>query len=166
MIRCYYAAETIDTVAKAGRRRVIGCGCLLYTWPALVLVGITIRDPTLWFRFPSALLLWGGTSFYCGIIYLFHWLILNVEKTTLQHAGDEITLDDNEIRLVRADGTHILFPREGLKCSYSYHATGNRIFKIWNSQMSSSPKIILTSHIENAKELVETIQPGIWEIYD
>jgi len=37
------------------------------------------------------------------------------------------------------------------------------IFKIKNSQLASSSEIVLTSVMENTRELVETIQPGSWD---
>ena len=163
MIQCYYTRKTLDTVAKAGRRRAVGCGGVLFGFLALVLIGITLQDPVIWFQPLEFVLVMAGFAFLIGITYLFHWLLRNVEKTTLDHAGDEITLDDDEIRLLRADGTQITLPRKGLKIRVPYYASGSMIFKIKNSQLASSSEIVLTSVMENTRELVETIQPGSWD---
>ena len=100
---------------------------------------------------------------WVGAWYFFHWLLRTIEKTTLKHAGDEITLDDNEIRLVKADGTQITFPRDGLKIRSPYYASGCQIFRTSTSRFVSFHEIVLTSDTENAQELVETIQPGSWD---
>lgn len=167
MIRCHYTPETIEKAAKEGRNRAIGCGGLLWGLPAWALFEMTRHEPSLWFRFPDALFLWIWAGGWYGLSYFFHWAFLNIEKTTLRHAGDEITLDDNEIRLVKADGTQVTLPRDGLTCHSPFpYAAGNQIFKIRNLQIISSPEIELTSDMENAKELVETIQPGAWYTMD
>jgi len=163
MIRCYYTKETIDAVSKSGRYRAIGCGGFIYGFAALALIGITIQDPLCWFRLRDVLFLLCWTFLFCGGVYFFHWLICNIEKTTLKHAGDEITLDKAEIRLVKADGTQVALPRKGLKIRSPYYAVGRQIFRISNLRLDSSPEIVLTSDMENAKELVETIQPGSWD---
>jgi len=161
MIQCYYTKETLGIVAKSGRYRAIGCGSVWWGLPVLLFTIELIRNPGFLFRNALFLLIWCIGWF--GISYLFHWLLCNIEKTTLQHAGDEITLDDNEIRLVKSDGTQITLPRQGLTIRSPYYACGNQIFKIRNSRFTSSPEIVLTSDMENAKELVETIQPGSWD---
>ena len=162
MIRCYYTQETLDTVAKAGRQRAIGCGCIVYGWAALILIGITIYDPAIWVRLPDALVLWCCTGFYCGLFYLMHWSLCYNERTTLEHAGDKITLDDDKILLVRVDGTQITLPRKGLKI----HSRDYHVYRIRSSQYDFSPEIVLTPAMENAKELIETIQPGGWWTMD
>jgi hypothetical protein len=162
MIKCYYTKETLDRVAKSGRYRAIGCGGFLYGWFILALIVITVQDPALWLRVRDALFVSGCAVFWFGILYFFHRLLLNIERTTLKHAGDEITLDDDEIRLVSADGTKITLPRYGLKIYYPYYATGSMIFTITNPGISKD-KIVLTSNMENARELIETIKPGSWD---
>jgi|GEM_PF-1996913 len=166
MIRCHYTQETLDTVAKAGRRRAIGCGGFWYGVMLFGLIAAAIQEPGVWFRAPLFLL--GFTVFWCGMGYFFHRLLCNIEKTTLQHAGDEITLDDNEIQLVAADGTQITLPREGLRVQGGYYAAGSVIYTIWNPKFSKDKKdkIVLTTYIENAEELVKTIRPGAWDTGD
>jgi len=129
MIRCHYTKETIDTVSKAGRYRAIGCGGLWCGLPALPLIAMTIQDPAIWLLPRNVLFVLAFGVVWIGAAYFFHWLLCNIEKTTLKHAGDEITLDDDEIRLVKADGTQITFPREGLKIRSPYYASGRQIFK-------------------------------------
>jgi uncharacterized protein YjeT (DUF2065 family) len=164
MIHCYYTKETLDRVAKSGRYRAIGCGVVLVGVPVFLMIrslideinqnGFVLSDNVLFLS--GIIIVWiGGWSF-------FHRLHCNIEKTTLEHAEDEITLDDNEIRLVKVDGTQITLPREGLKViPISYYVAGNMSFKIWNPKISQD-EIVLTSDMENVKELVETIQPGTW----
>ncbi|MCL2348377.1 MAG: hypothetical protein FWC50_08965 [Planctomycetaceae bacterium] len=159
MIRCYYTRATLDTVAKAGRRRAIGCGGILLGIPILLLMGATIRDPRFLFDHLQILL---ACFFWFGILFFFHYKIRNIEKTTLQHAGDEIILDDDEIRLVKMDGTQFALPRNGLRVQGGYYAAGNVVYSIWNPNISKD-KIVLTTNMENAKELVETIRPGAWD---
>ena len=163
MIRCYYTKETIDTVSKARRYRAIGCGGFWYGLPALALIVQTIQAPAIWLQPRDVLFLLAFGVAWVGAGYFFHWLLCNIEKTTLEHAGDEITLDDAEIRLVKADGVQITFPREGLKIRSPYYACGRQIFRISTAQFASIHEIVLTSDMENAKELVETIQPGSWD---
>jgi hypothetical protein len=162
MIRCHYTRKTIDMVAKAGRYRAIGCGGFLYGWLAMALVGITIQEPAIWFQPSKVAFTVACVVGFIAMTYFFHRLHLNIEKTTLEHAGDEITLDDDEIRLVTADGTQITLPREGLRVQGGYYAAGNVTYRIWNPKFSKD-KIILTSDMENAEELVETIRPGAWD---
>ena len=163
MIRCYYTRETINIVAKAGRRRAIGCGGVWFGWMLFALVAITIKEPGVWFRGP--LFLYGCTGLWCGMGYFFHRLLSNIEKTTLERAGDEITLDDSEIRSAAADGTQIALPREGLRVQGGYYAAGSVVYTIWNPKFSKDKKnkIVLTTYMENAKELIETIRPGAWD---
>lgn len=164
MIRCYYTEETLNRVTKARRYRAMGCGGFLYGWVVLVLIGITIQNPAIWFRFHDVVFLLGCVGGYCGMVFFFHRLLCNIEKTTLVHAGDEITLDDNEIRLVKVYGTQMTLPREGLKViKASPYVAGNMSFNIRNPEWSKWDEIVLTIDMENAKELVETIQPGTWE---
>jgi len=163
MIRCYYSKETIDRVAEAGRYRAIGCGGLWCGWYALVLIGISMQNPVLWFRWRATLVILALSVLWIGGGYFFHWLLRNIEKTTLKHAGDKITLDDDEIRLDKSDGTQITLPRKELKIRSPYYACGRQIFRIISSQFTPSPEIVLTSDMENARELVETIQPGSWD---
>ena len=94
----------------------------------------------------------------CGLLYLIHWSLLKIEKTTLQLAGDEITLNDYEIRLVRTDGTQTFIPRKGLRV----RTASGMIYEIWNMNVPND-KIVLTSYMENAKELIDTIEPGMWD---
>jgi len=163
MIRCHYTQKTINTVAKAGRYRAIGCGGAWVGVMLFALVAMTIKEPGVWFRAP--LFLYGCTVLWCGMGYFFHRLLSNIEKTTLEHAGDEITLDDSEIRLVAADGTQITLPREGLRVQGGYYAAGSVVYTIWNPKFSKDKKnkIVLTTYMENAKELIETIRPGAWD---
>ncbi|MCL2624153.1 MAG: hypothetical protein FWD31_10860 [Planctomycetaceae bacterium] len=164
MIRCYYIRETLDTVAKAGRRRAIGCGGVWYGWMLFALIAITIKEPGVWLRAP--MFLYGCCAvLWCAMGYFCHRLLGNVEKTTLQHAGDEITLDDNEIRLVAVDEKQIALPREGLRVQGGYIAAGSVIYTIWNPKFSED-KIVLTTNMENARELVETIRSGAWDTGD
>ena len=58
----------------------------------------------------DAVVLLCGVGLYSMVTFLFHRLIFVVERTTLQHADDEIILDDNEIRLVKMDRTQISLP--------------------------------------------------------
>ena len=158
MIRCYYTKETLDTVARAGRCRAIRWGGVWYGGMLIVAVGGVILNPE---NLNACLLIF--CSVWCGAGYLYHWILCKVEKTTLQHAGDEITLDDNEIRLVTAGGTQITFPRKGLWVQRGYfNAAGNVIYTISNPKISED-KIVLTPHMANARELLETIRPGIWD---
>ena len=163
MIRCYYTKETLDRVAKSGRYRAIGGGGVWYGLPALVLIVKTIQDPAIWIQPHDVLFLLAFGVGWVGAGYFFHWLLCNIEKTTLKHAGDEITLDDDEFRLVKADGTQITLPRKGLRIRSPYYANGRQIFRISTSQFASFHEIVLTSDMENARELVETIQPGSWD---
>ena len=167
MIRCYYTKETIDRVAKARRYRAIGCGSLFCGLPVLLMILKLIEEinnnPGVLFH-DRVLFLLGIIVAWVGGCYFFHWQLCKIERTTLKHAGDEITLDDNEIRLVKSDGTRITFPRDGLKIfQASPYVAGSMSFRIRNPTISHWDEIILTSHMENAKELVETIQPGSWD---
>ena len=81
----------------------------------------------------------------------------------MEHASDVITLDDDEIRLVKEGETQITLPRKGLKIRSFYYASGSQVFKISSLRFATSQEIVLTSDMENARELVETIQPGSWD---
>jgi len=161
MIHCYYTQETLNRVAKSGRYRAIGCGGCVCGFVTLLLIVATVQNPAIWWQVPDVLLLSGCIVGLVGMTYLFHWMLLNIERTTLKHAGDEITLDDNEIRLVCVTGTEIILPRKGLKIYSPYYVAGSMIFTITNPK-ESDDKIVLTSHMENARELIETIKPGSW----
>ena len=163
MIRCYYTQETLDRVAKAGRYRAIGCGGLICVFLVLALVGTTVQNPQFWFRFTNVMKSLFAVGFLGILSYFFHRLIFNIEETTLEHGGDEITLNDDEVRLVKEDGTQITLPRKGLKIRGSYFAAGIVVYTIRNRQFAQNHEIVLTSHAENAKKLLETIQPGAWD---
>ena len=157
MIRCYYSKETIDRTAKAWLYRLLFWGSWWCGIPVLLMIRDFLYNPDC-----DAVLLLIGGYLWVGMWCFFHCLLLNSEKTTLEHAGDVITLDDNEIRLVEADGAQITLPRNGLRVQGGYYAAGNVTYRIWNPKHSQD-KIVLTSTMENAKELVETIRPGAWD---
>ena len=155
MIRCYYSQKTIYFAAMARRHRVIGCCAFLLG--ILVLLG---RGPGFLFDTPQALF---GSFLLLGMLFFSYRWLLNIEKITPRHAGDVITLDDDEIRLATAGGTQITFPREGLNVEKTCSTIGYAIYIIRHSQFTAEPKIVLTADMENAKELVETIRPGAWD---
>ena len=157
MIQCYYSKETIAMVAKSGQRRAIGCGGFWFGLLLLPIVGMAIQNPA---NIDERILL--ISIVWCGMGYFFHRLLCNIEKTTLEHARDEITLDDNVIRLVTEDGTQITLPREGLRVQGGYYAAGSVTYNIWNPNVSKD-KIVLTASMENARELVDAIRPGAWD---
>ena len=158
MIRCYYSKETIERVAKAGRNRLIFDGGF---WGGLMVLGFV-----LWNRLEPAPGLLFPCIFFCGVLYYIHRHLLHVEKTILQHAGDEITLDNDKIQLTQTDGTQLILPQKELKIEKPVYVFGKMIFRITNSQFVPGAEITLTSDMENAKELVETIQPGLWDWMD
>jgi len=49
-----------------------------------------------------------------------------------------------------------------LRVQGGYYAAGSVIYTIWNPKISED-KIVLTTNMENAKELVEAIRPGAWD---
>lgn len=157
MVQCYYSKETIDRVAKAWRHRLIFWGSWWCGIPVLLLIREFFRNPNC-----HAMTLLTGGCLWVGMWFFFHLLLLNAEKTTLKHAGDIVTLDDDEIRLIRVDGTQIALPRKGLRIQGGYYAAGNVTYTIGNPEISRE-KIVLTNNMENVKELVETIRPGAWD---
>ena len=163
MIQCYYTKETLDKVTKAGRRRLVFES---FFWGSLMVLNFVLAirmDPDgVSVGVPSLL---GLYALFAGILYYIHRLMLRVERMTLQLADDEITLDEKEIRLIKTDGTQITFPRYRLSIQRNFYANG-MIFRIWSPQIASSPEIVLTSNMENAKELVEAIEPGLWDRID
>ena len=162
MIRCYYREEILKYVAKWGRLRVVFNGCFLIFLGWLPLIGMSVMCPDPLIYIASVV----GIVSFSGFFYLHHWLNLNVERRALRSAGDTITLDDEEIRLVKEDGSQITLPRKDLKINSPYYAGGSRMFKIWNPLSDSNHEIVLTSVMENAKQLVNTIEPGLWEQLD
>ena len=128
---------------------------------SILMAGVQPEWPPLFEMVLGLLVAYG---FVGGFLFWWHRSILRVEKMTLLHADDEITLDDDKIRLVKADGTQTTLPRKDLKIQRPYYADGRQIFTIGNPQLDYLSQIILTSDMENAKELVETIQPGTWDL--
>ena len=108
-----------------------------------------------WFRY-----------FLCIVILFSLANDLYVEKTALKLAGDEITLDDDEILLLKADGAQIVLPREGLIIDKPYSVGDCLIFRIRNSQFTPSSEIVLTSYMKNARALIDMIDPALWKYYD
>jgi hypothetical protein len=156
MIRCYYTKEALDTVAKTRQRRIFFAKILSYVFAA---AGLFVTF-ALEFRFPDVPVTLGFLACFGGMLYFAHWHALKFEDLIMQHADDEITLNDDEIRMSKADGTQISLARHGLIVESS--GTTVPVFKIRNPGIISNSEIVLVSIMENTKELVETIQPGIW----
>jgi hypothetical protein len=163
MIKCYFTKETLDRINKSPRRDGFGCACCWYgVLASFLIMGFAIAPKNV----PSF-----GTIVFFAIIYgvlvfvpyFFYRGLLHIKEITFQHAGDEITLDDNEIRLVNADETQIVFPRDGLQIQRTYKMNHTMIFEIKNDRIDSDIEIVLTTDMENAKELAEAIQPGLFE---
>lgn len=162
MIRCYYKREELEIIARAARNRVVYIGGFMLLWCLVIIIGGTWQDPTVWFRPKSVGSFLLFMSCFWGMLYFMHYLLTKIDRTTLAHDGDIIVLDDENIRLSQGDGTEIVLPRGGLRVSCSWHATGRTIFKIRNYSFIDSPTIVLTTDMENAVELVNTIQPNVW----
>jgi hypothetical protein len=164
MIKCYYAEATLDKIGKSGCRQAIGCACVWYGLLALFLIVMFVNALPIWCLPFDAIVFWVVFvvlwMFPPYFVYLAH---IRIREVTLQHAGDEITLDDNEIRLVKANGTQIVFPRAGLQIQRSNRWNNTMVFEIRNYRIDWEHAIVLTTDMKNASELIETIQPGLLE---
>ena len=158
MIRCYYPNETLGSVAKAWQRRLIFDGGF---WVGIMVLGLVLSARLEPNKDSMPVLLF-AYCFFGGVLLWIHWSVLHVEKTTLQHKGDVITLDNYGIRLCKEDGTQIMLPRDGLEIESIFRASSRHIIKISNSQFASISEIVLTTYMENVQELIESIKPGVW----
>ncbi len=166
MIRCHYTPETLETVAKAGKCQKVSVVEILAGLSLLVLIERAINDPS-WLSIPVALVIPGllvvsipilGFVVVCQMRYF----NANITRTVLENADDEIIMDDEYIQQIKEDGTKIMLPRQGLKAAIRYGAPEHKMFDIWNPDVDPNLKITLTSHMDNAKELVNAIKPRTW----
>jgi hypothetical protein len=155
MIRCYYTKETLAAIPKAGRLSEILSGCLMFI-TTLIMIGVTVRFADTVITVFAVFC----TISFCIFFYFHHRLNSNLERTALQQADEQIILDDNEIRLIRADGIPIALPRNGLKIESPY---GGQMFVITNPSFASNCKIVLFPFMENARELVDVLDSRLWD---
>jgi len=162
MIRCYYGREIHKDVIKAARVQLIFCACFVIIPCLLLLIGMSVTFSDI----VVTIFCIEGFVAFSVFLCLFYRLIRKIERMALQCIGDTIVLDDNEIRLIKENGTQITLPRKNLKIKSSYNLGHNRMFKIWNPLSDSNREIVLTSNMENAAQLVNTIEPGLWELLE
>ena len=126
-------------------------------WLLLIGMAVTSRDPVI------IVFCMVGIILFSGFFYLHDRMNFNIERQVLQSAGDAIILDDNEIRWLKENGAQITLPRKNLKVESPYYAGGIRMFRIWNPLSDSNREIRLTNVMENIEQLINMIEPGLWD---